>query len=850
MTAPTQIAHYRITSKLGEGGMGAVFRATDTKLGREVAIKVLPAAFADDAGRMQRFEREAQVLASLNHPNIAAIYGIEQGAIVMELVEGEDLRGPIPVDAALGIARQIAAGLEAAHEKGIVHRDLKPANIRIASDGTVKLLDFGLAKASEATAAAGSNTQSPTMSLAMTQAGMILGTAAYMSPEQARGKPVDKRADIWGFGVILYELLTGTSLFGGGETVSDSLAAVITKEPDLAPIPAQLRPLLKACLEKEPRNRLRDIGDWQRLLATPATSLPQTTLKSAKLPWLASAAFAIVAIALGVLWYRAANISVPVLRYSIQPPPKTAFAYFALSPDGRRLAFVTEADGKYELWVRDLDSGTPRHLAPASVFGSPFWSPNSRTIAFFQNGKLRKIDPAGGQPTTLADAPNPRGGSWGSRGVIVFTPTSGSALMRVPAAGGAATPATALAGASESTHRWPTFQPNGRHFFYLSRNSGVDQGGIYLADLDTKERRRISAAMSSPAYDPRGLLLFFHDGALRAMPFPNGEAVPVAEDVEYQINNSMARFSISDTGMLAWIAGSATGNMQLTWFDRDGKELDTVGSPGQMETAALSPDGKFVVTDRSTADRSSELWRYDLNRGTESRFTFDTKRATNPVWSFDGKFVAYVAVLNGKNTVVAKPAAGDAPPQVIAEFDTPVFTNSWSRDGKFLVVVNLLPATQHDIFVITDPLDPTKRRMATWLQTPAAETYPVLSPDSKWLAYGSTETGSMQIYVSSFPGKEAKFQITSAGGMHPIWSADGKEIFYLSLQRVLMKVAVSTGARFEFSTPEMLFQTRVTTSSVAAVSADGKRFLMPSILNEAAGTPIHIVTDWRAGVKP
>jgi serine/threonine protein kinase/Tol biopolymer transport system component len=851
MTAPSQIAHYRIVSKLGEGGMGAVYRATDTKLGRDVAIKVLPAAFADDSARMQRFEREAQVLASLNHPNIAAIYGVEQGAIVMELVEGEDLRGPMPADAVLAIARQIAAGLEAAHEKGIVHRDLKPANIKVAHDGTVKLLDFGLAKAGEATTLAGNNTQSPTMSLAMTQAGMILGTAAYMSPEQARGKPVDKRADIWAFGVILYELLTGASLFGGGETVSDSLAAVITKEPDLTPIPEPLRPLLKACLEKDPRNRLRDIGDWQRLLATAPASLPPPAPKSSRLPWIAAAVFAVAAIGLGLLWYRTVGISSPVLRYSMAPPPKTAFAYFALSPDGKHLAFVTEAEGKYELWVRDLDSGTPRHLARAGVFGSPFWSPDSRTIAFFDNGKLRKIDPAGGQPTTLADAANPRGGSWGTRGTIVFAPTSSSPLMRVPASGGSATPVTVMdTSGGTATHRWPVFLPDGHRFLYLVRSAGSDSGGFYLGDLDGKPSRRISSGISSLAYDPRGFLLFFADGALRAMPWPGGEAVPVAEDVEFQINNSTARFSISNTGMLAWIAGASTGNMQLTWLDRDGKELGTVGPPGQMQSAGLSPDGKFVVTDRASTDGNADLWMYDLNRGTESRFTFDYKVAASPVWSADSKLVAFVGQQSNKWRVMVKPAAGNAPEQVIAEFPGPVFTNYWSRDLRYLLLVSISAATQHDIFVISDPLDATRRKITPWMQGPAMETYPVLSPDGKWIAYGSSESGPMQIFVSSFPDKAARFQVTSAGGARPFWSDDGKELFYFSLQRALMKVTVSTGARFEFSTPELLFPARVTTASIPAVSADGKRFLMPTILNAAADTPIHIVTDWRAGVKP
>jgi serine/threonine-protein kinase len=492
---PASIAHYKITGKLGEGGMGAVYRATDTKLNRDVAIKVLPPAFAEDAARMARFEREAQVLASLNHPNIAAIYGIEQCAIVMELVPGEDLKGPVPLETAVNYARQIAAGLEAAHEKGIVHRDLKPANIKVTADGIVKLLDFGLAKAAGETVSAdsASPTMSPTMSLAMTRAGMILGTAAYMSPEQARGKPVDKRADIWAFGVVMYELLTGRMLFGGGETVSDSLAAVLTKEPDWNVLPkdtpAHIRCLLERCLRKDPKLRLRDIGDARLAIDEPEPAPPADEssrgAKRAWLPWMVGLALA-VAVALAFALFHEKPPVTPVLRYTVAAPENSHVHSFAISPDGRSVVIAAAAGGKRQLWLRALDAlqAQPAPFTEDATY--PFWSPDSGTIAFFAQGKLKRVAASGGPSRSLCDAPNARGGSWGRDDVIVFSPNAaGTPIQRVPAAGGVPVDVTKANG---STNKHPVFLPDGLRFLYLTREATSGKSGIYVSSLDGTEK--------------------------------------------------------------------------------------------------------------------------------------------------------------------------------------------------------------------------------------------------------------------------------------------------------------------------------------------------------------------------
>ena len=866
MSPRSSIAHYRITAKLGEGGMGEVWRATDTKLNREVAIKVLPESYAQDADRMARFAREAQVLASLNHPNIAAIYGVEERALVLELVEGPTLadriaQGAIPIDEALPIARQIAEALEYAHEKGVIHRDLKPANVKVTPEGRVKVLDFGLAKAliGEASAAGPS---SPTLTMRATQLGVIMGTAAYMSPEQAKGKPVDRRADIWSFGILLAEMLTGHPVYTG-ETVSEVLAAVLLKDP---PIPGDLpflRQLLRRCLDRDPAQRLQAIGEARIALANPAAAVepaPVPARRPGRLPWVVAAAATAAALGFAAVLLQRPLEEPRNVRFSIATPEKMTFEtnQIALSPDGRRLVFGAYQDGVLKLWVRDLDSAASRPLPGTegtTNATSGFWSPDGKYLGFFQGGKLKKIDISGGQPVTVCDAVNARGGSWSTRDIIVFANTTTGGLMRVPAAGGIPAPATELDPANETGHRWPWFLPDGRHFLFYSRGVSPDKSALWLGDLDSKDRRRVVTTTFNGAYDPRGLLLFVRQGTLMAQPWdpvraaPTGDTFPVVEHIHATPNNSEAHFAISRAGTLAWFSGAATGITRLTWFDRDGKPLGAMGPVGQIYAGAISPDGATVVSDRldplvSTAD----LWLHDLKQDTDSRFTFDPSDEVWPVWSPDGSRIAFQSYRSGKFGIWVKPASGSGTEELLLEWPGAINLTDWSRDGNFLVFTSLGPQNP-GIFVISDPLDAAKRKVSPFLQTGSAERDGRISPDGKWMAFTSEETRTPQVYVVSFPGKEAKFQVSRENGTRPFWRRDGKELFFMAGVS-LMAVELKGGTGFDRTTPRLLFQTSAITSAIPDISPDGKRFLIPTVGVESNGEiQLNVSTNWRAGVQ-
>jgi Tol biopolymer transport system component/predicted Ser/Thr protein kinase len=860
MIPPSTIAHYRITSKLGEGGMGAVYRATDTKLNRDVAIKVLPPAFAENAARMARFEREAQVLASLNHPNIAAIYGIEASAIVMELVDGNDLKGPVPVDTAIAYARQIAAGLEAAHEKGIIHRDLKPANIKVTADGTVKLLDFGLAKATEPGAAGSRPTMLPTISLALTQDSMIVGTAAYMSPEQARGKPVDKRADIWAFGVVLYEMLTGRQLFGGGETVTDTLASVVKDLPDLTRVPAetplQIRRLLDRCLHKDANYRLRDIGEARIALESPPPPEPPVAALQGRgiLPWIAAGVFAMSTLTLAVLWPSRPADDVRMLKFAVLPPEKAHFvanSFPAVSPDGRHLAFAAASEGKTQLWIRDLHTSAARPLPGTDRAFEPFWSPDNRWVAFFADHKLKKVDLGGGPAITVCDAVNSRGGSWSPNEVIVFNPDLNMPLFRVPAAGGTATPLTTLdEGAGEIGHRSPWFLPDGRHFLFTARNGNPEKTAIYVGDLESKERRRLFAAASNPVYTAPGFLLFIRAKSLMAQGFDpaglqvKGEPFPVAEQVDYVEAYVQGQFAVSQTGVLAYYSGGASDDLQLTWFDRAGKPLGTVGMPGFM-LPVISADGGTVVTERPNAQAGSiDLWLDDLAHGTDSRFTFDHSMNTNPVWAPDGTHILFSSNRSGKSGLYQKAVAGADKEELLYEAADEATPTDWSRDGRFAIFHTRNSKTKYDLWVLPLTGD---RKAFPFLQTEFAESFGKLSPDGRWLAYASDETGRLEVYVQSFPGKEGKWQISAKGGTRPVWSRDGKELFYNEPENKLMAVDVKSSVKFEHGAPHALFEFRGASSF--DVTRDGKRFLLASSLEHEANPEMTVVINWQTVVK-
>jgi serine/threonine protein kinase len=617
MTPASAIAHYRITSKLGEGGMGAVYRATDTKLNREVAIKMLPPALADDAAHMQRFEREAQVLAALNHPNIAAIYGIETGAIVMELVEGPELAGPLPIDTAIAYARQIATALEAAHEKGIIHRDLKPSNVKVTADGTIKVLDFGLAKASEQSAvcSTGSPATSPTLSLAMTQAGMIVGTAAYMSPEQARGKPVDKRADIWAFGVVLYELITGRRLFEG-EDISQTMAAVILQEPSYDGIPARLHPLFKSCLEKDPKKRLRDIGDVWRLIGddapAPVAVVPKTRQGALKFAVACAAVTTVAAAGLAFVHFSEKPRRAEVTRFTIGLSDLNLWST-VISPDGRHIVNMVNSPGQSaRLSLRSLDMLEPRDLPGTEGANFPFWSPDSRYVGFFVGARLKTVDTHGGPPHTVtAAAARSRGGAWSTAGIILFS-ADGSTLQQIPASGGTSSRSTATSLPQMS----PTFLPDGQHFLFASQGQIPEADGIYVSSVDSghpdhRKPRRILPDVSRTAFVPRldaagsssdaGTLLFVREATLMGAPFDSkalkltGDIFPVAERIG-STGFALERFSASVTGTLIYHLQDP-GNRVYTWYDQQGKVLRALGGKGQYGSISLSPDGSQLAGD-------------------------------------------------------------------------------------------------------------------------------------------------------------------------------------------------------------------------------------------------------------
>jgi serine/threonine protein kinase len=860
-----RLGPYEILAALGAGGMGEVYRARDAKLKRDVALKVLPQAFARDPERMARFQRESEVLASLNHPNIAAIYGVEDQALVMELVEGESPKGPLPFDEACNIAAQIATALEYAHDRGVIHRDLKPANVKVTPEGVVKLLDFGLAKAfSNRREASASPENSPTLTMAATEAGMILGTAAYMAPEQAKGKSVDKRADIWSFGVVLYELLTGQRLFKGDDA-AETLAQVLTSAPDLDRVPAQARPLLRRCLQKDPKQRLRDIGDAMPLLGESPVGVPAAVPGMRKWIWPAAAALLVAGLGpVSLLHLREAPPADPqTLRFQIAPPDKSNFdEFFTISPDGRRLAFTaTSDDGRSRLWIRDLNTLSARPLEGTDGATGLFWSPDSRFVAFGDGNKLQKIDASGGPPLTLCEVPFAVGsGAWNEDGVILFGGRgAGPGLSKVSSAGGAATLVTAVDRAGgELFHSFPSFLPDGRHFLYSRLRQ--EARGVYVGSLDaTPEQQMRKMAIATPLnaiYVAAGSrVLFLQDATLIAQPFDTkrlelaGEPAPVAE----QVGNSSGVhgfFAASANGVLAYRTGGASAGAQLTWFDRQGKVLGTAGEPGFVQGPAISPDGKTVmVARRDLQNGLFDLWLQDLGRGTASRFTFHPVTIEAQVWSPDGGQVAFSSNHQGFPGIYQKAVSGVGREEILDKDPRLKIPRDWSRDGRYLIEEVFDPKSKRDVWVL--PLF-GDRKPFPYLQTEFNERDPKLSPNGRWLAYTSDETKRSEVYVESFPTATGKWQVSTKGGGLPVWSRDGKELFFIGEDGMMTAAEVNgVGAKFEAGTPQPLFQTRLANnadSRLFDVSKEG-RFLIPTAALQGASAPVTVVVNWTAGLK-
>ena len=866
--------------------MGEVWRATDTKLNRDVAIKVLPPAFAEDAARMQRFEREAHVLASLNHPNIAAIYGIEQGAIVMELVEGADLAGPLPIDTVIDYARQIAAGLEAAHEKGIVHRDLKPANIKVTPDSVIKLLDFGLAKArEESPSTTTSPTMSPTLSLAMTQAGMILGTAAYMSPEQAKGKPVDRRADIWAFGVILYELLTGRNPWSGGETVTETLAAVVLKEPDYTALPQntppRLRRLIERCLRKDPKHRLRDIGDARILLDEPEPAASAPAAAPAPPPaksrlWMAAAAVATLALAaLATIHFRETPPPRESVRFTVPLPPGGAFPTVnsvALSPDGRKLAYLALVNSTTMIWVRSLDT-LEAHAVPGTEGAMyPFWSPDSRYLAFTAELKLKKVDLSGGPPQVLCSVGvnAPTSGAWTKDGQIYFA-NGREGIARVPQGGGDPVRITKVNNpAGEAFHAYPYALPDGRHLLMLDTFNSSDHNAVYLISTDGKESRKLTSSAHSFSYAPPlegekvGHLLVTRQEAIMALPVnpqtmePVGDLFPVADHVGS--SRSSALFAVSPSGSLAYTTGSSRGTSQLTWFDRSGKLLSSLGGAADFAGIALSRDGTRAATSQTEgAGQNQDVWLFDLTRGVRSRFTFHEAFDIDPVWSPDSTKIAFSSNREGPLTLYIKDAAGSSPEELLFKNEAANRVTDWSPDGRFLLFMRA--DQKRVLWTLADPLDPARRKASPYLDDQHATSQGQFSPGPaggpRWVAYTSDESKrGFEIFVQSFPVGSGKFQISTGGGTQPRWRRDGKELFYMASDGKLMAVDVKLAPRFEAGVPHPLFDTRLSNTVLPVifrydVTADGQKFLLErqSQVDGSESQGITVVLNWLAGVK-
>ena len=804
LSVGTKLGSYEILAPIGAGGMGEVYRARDTKLDRDVAIKVLPAALADDPERLARFEREAKVLASLNHPNIAAIYGVEDRALVMELVPGEPLQGSLPIATVLSYAKQIAEALEAAHEKGIVHRDLKPANIMITPDGMVKVLDFGLAAVALGPASSSADpANSPTLTMSPTQAGMILGTAAYMAPEQARGKPVDKRADIWAFGCVLYEMLTGAKAFDG-EDVVEVLASVIHKEPDLSRLPEQARSVVERCLRKDPRRRMRDIGDVRLALdEPPAPDKPPSTSASAFLAWAVAGLMAVSFVtALVLLWPR--PLDRPLMRLPVElggdvflEGVSTDISTFAISPDGSRLVYSTRgADGQPRLAVRRLDQAQAIVLPGTEGATVPFFSPNGQWIGFSAAGKLKKISVEGGAATVLCDAPNFRGGAWTEDGFIIAALDTQGPLVRVTETGGFYKPITELdKAARESTQRWPQVLPGGKAILFTSHTTtgNYEDANIVAQSLITGKRSVLWKGGSYGRYVPAGFLLFVHSGSLLAARMDatklklTGEPTPVVEAVASNAVSGGGSFDFTRNGLLVFQSGESVHQESIYWISASGPPQLLSAFPGAF-SLRVAPDGRRMAL---SVDQSSnrDVWIYDSARDTRTRVTFQGS-SSDPIWTPDGKDVAYVSVLAGANEIQSVRADGTAGTTRLYSSTSGLAPGSFSPDGKHLAFDVQAAGTGVDIWTMPiERLPGGSLKPGTpepFVRTPFNERDPEFSPDGRWIAYASDETGRFEIYVRPFPGPGGRWQVSNGGGTFPLWSRNGRDLFYIESNHLMV----------------------------------------------------------------
>jgi serine/threonine protein kinase len=873
----TRLGSYEIVSALGAGGMGEVYRARDTRLKRDVALKILPESFATDPERLARFQREAEALAALNHPHIAAIYGIEESndmrALVLELVEGETLaeriaRGAVPVTEALGIARQVADALEAAHEHGVIHRDLKPANLKVTPDGVVKVLDFGLAKLAPAqTGTPDDATASPTVtSPAMTAAGVIVGTAAYMSPEQAKGRDADKRSDMWSFGCLVFEMLTGRRTFVGNG-VAETLVSVLRDDPDWSALPAgtppTIRTLLRRCLEKDRRRRIDSaVGvrlELEDSLAPPRTDSSQSASAPLPLLWIATMILIIAGLAVAILALRpSSEASTPPteMRLEINTPPTSDPASFAISPDGQQLVFATSGNGPSRLWLRPLAATTAQPLGGTEGASGPFWSPDSRSIGFFADGKLKRLDLGDGAAQPIASVATVGGGAWNADGVILFQQTLGGPLFRVSASGGEIAAVTKLE--RQSGHLFPTFLPDGRRFLF---DAAGEEAGLYLGSLDNQETKRLTAPARGSAYLPSGWVLWRQGPALVAQRIDLereelvGDRVIVADPVALDGTTTGRGFSASDTGLLAYRAGGTT-RRQLQWVDRSGKDVGVVAAPEDagLGWPRLSPDGQRVAVNRNVQG-NTDVWLFEGER--TRRFTFEASSEANAVWSPDGNQIMFRSRRGAAQNLYVKASSGVGNEQLLLESSLDKVANSWSPDGFILYNV-YHPQSGQDVWVL--PLN-GDRKPWPFLDTNFAETEGQFSPDGRLVAYKSNETGRLEIFVRPFVTPTAagrapdhtggQWQVSAAGGAYPQWHPNGKELYYIAPNGQMMASSIKTvGQTVEVGAPVALFDARIFGGGGANgqgrlydVAPDGRFLITRVVGNEVA--PITLIQNWR-----
>ena len=896
LVSGTKLGPYEIQSQLGVGGMGEVYRARDTRLDRTVAIKILPTHLSSSPESKQRFEREARAISSLNHPNICHLYdiGSQNGTdfLVMEFLDGETLfdrlrKGPVPLPELLKLGTEISEALEVAHRHGIVHRDLKPGNVMLTKSGA-KLMDFGLAKPSApgatpsgsspilVSAAQTIDAHSPMSPL--TTAGSVVGTIQYMSPEQLEGLEVDARSDIFALGALLYEMATGKPAFSGKSQITVA-SAILEKDPEpvssMNPLsPPALDYLVATCLAKDREQRLQSAHDvrlqlqWIGAKRT-AELLPEVERKSPRVAWIAAGVLGLLAIFAGTAYLRLANRPSAVVRSSILSPPGTVFVTQGndagspvLAPDGTRVAFTARDDkGKVLLYVRALNSITAKPLAGTDGAIYPFWSPDSRTLGFFADGKLKKIDAEGGPSQVLCDASAGRGGTWNGDGIIVFSPSQTHGLMRVVASGGTPEPATSLdASRSENSHRWPFFLPDGQHFLFWARNSRGNQENVICLGTLGSLQAKVLTKSDSPAIYVSGYLLVLRGQTLMALPFNprradiTGEGLPVADHVAINSNTRLTVASASENGALIYQPGEdMPPDESLAWFTRDGKLTGTLDQRDGIAGFTLAPDGtRLAASIYNVSTGTADIWIFDLQRGTKERLTFGVGTKNYPVWTPDGKTIYYSSNAQGLNHIFARAADGSGEERQVAGLDNvAATTGSITPDGKYLAFVMRGILEGHIIFDIWAlPLSGDGKPFPI-IQNKFNSGRPSISPDGKWMAYPNAESGRDEVYITAFPGGGAKWQVSTGGGDLPAWRKDGREIYFIDPSHNLVAVDVSASANsVKLGIPRPLFKLPGRNSSWHfASTADGKKFAIDVVNSEAAVEPFTLVQNWTADLK-